>query len=123
MGIGNNSPWCDGLQRGVLRFQRCAGCGAAQTLARFACTSCGGTQLAWQDASGDGTVYAVTVVQRAPSEAFRALVPYTLLLVDLAEGVRVMAHGTPGLAIGDTVNAQFHDLAGQRLVVFTPGRR
>jgi uncharacterized OB-fold protein len=117
------SPWRDGLQHGVLRYQRCAECGAAQTLARCACTACGGTHLAWHDASGDGTVYAVTVVQRAPSDAFRALVPYTLLLVDLDEGARVMAHGTPGLAIGDAVTASFHDLAGQRLAVFIPRRR
>lgn len=100
------SPYLDGIARGVVRFQHCEACGAAQTLSRFACARCGSEQLVWQDASGAGTVYAVTVVTRAPTDAFRALVPYTLLLVDLDEGARVMAHGTAGLRIGDSVRAE-----------------
>ncbi len=114
----------DGLAAGVLRYLRCTDCAAAQTLFRYACTRCGSTRLTWRDASGSGTVYATTIVTRAPTDAFRALAPYTLLLVDLDEGARLMAHGTPGLAIGDRVSAGFVDLAADptptRLVVFHP---
>lgn len=101
------APYLDGLAHGVLRYQRCDACLAAQTLARHACRQCGATRLSWHASVGRGTVYATTVVTRAPSEAFRALVPYTLVLVDLDEGFRVMAHGSAGLAIGERVAAGF----------------
>jgi hypothetical protein len=66
----------------------------AQTLARYACAHCvrqRAARVAWTPAAM-ATVHAVTVVSRAPSDAFRALAPYTLVLVTLDEGPRVMAH-------------------------------
>ena len=116
--IPTASVYLDGVARGVLRYQRCADGGVAQTLPRLACQRCGGPRLDWYDAVGHGTVYALTAVTRAPSDAFRALVPYTLTLVDLDEGVRVMAHGTSGLAIGDPVLARAECRAGIDLIVF-----
>ena len=113
-------PYLDGLERGVLRYQRCTACGAPQTLTRDACTACGAESPAWLDARGVGTVRAVTVVSRAPSDTFRALVPYTLVLVDLDEGARVMAHGEPGVAIGERVVARFFRHGGRALVRFGP---
>ena len=118
MAIGN--PFTAGLATGVLRYQRCAPCGAAQTGQRLACTACGSTQLAWCDAAGTGTVWSVSTVHRAPSDAWRAALPYTLVLVDLDEGPRLMAHGAPGLAIGMRVVAEPVGLAGVALVRFGP---
>jgi uncharacterized OB-fold protein len=46
------------------------------------------------------------------------MAPYTLVLVDLDEGPRVMAHGSPGLVIGQRVRAEPVVLAGQALVRF-----
>jgi uncharacterized OB-fold protein len=114
------SPYADGIARGLLRYQRCADCGAPQTLARYACRRCGSASLAWLDSAGNGKVYATTVVTRAPSEEFRALAPYTLVLVDLDEGPRVMAHGEPGLRIGDIVSAGKLVHAGKSLIIFQP---
>lgn len=113
-----SAPYRDGLAHGVLRYQRCAACGQATSLARTACPHCGAQALAWHDARGTGRVQAVTVVTRAPADAFRALVPYTLVLVDLDEGARVMGHGMPGLRIGDAVRAAFFQPAGQPLPRF-----
>jgi uncharacterized protein len=107
--------------KGGLRYQCCSDCAAAQSLSRFACHRCGSEHLAWRDAAGSGTVYAVTVVTRAPSEAFRALVPYTLVLVDLDEGARVMAHGAPGLAIGGRVRARLLPFGDSCLNYFDSG--
>lgn len=119
-GGSDPAPYLQGLARGVLRYQSCEDCGAAQTLSRYACTRCAGRRLAWRDAAGTGTVYASTVVARAPSEEFRPLVPYTLVLVDLDEGARVMAHGAPGLRIGDRVRARFVSFGDRRLARFEP---
>ncbi len=117
---GNASPFAQGLAAGVLRYQRCDTCGTPLTGQRFACTACGSRQLAWCDAAGTGTVFSASTVHRAPSDAWRALLPYTLVLVDLDEGPRVMAHGAPGLAIGARVLAQPVVLAGLALLRFVP---
>lgn len=101
-----------------MKYQACVECGASQTLERFACRACGSTRLEWRPASGRGVVYASTVVMRAPSQEFRALVPYTLVLVDLDEGARLMGHASPGLAIGDRVHASPFQFNGRTLLKF-----
>ena len=114
------SPFVEGLARHELRFQRCTGCGTAQTLARYACAHCGSESLAWETARGTATLHAVTVVSRAPSDAFRALAPYTLVIAQLDEGPRLMAHADPGVRIGDRVAAGFFAHEGRTLVRFSP---
>ena len=115
------APFNDGLRDGVLRYQHCTACGGAQTLARYACQHCGERgALDWRDAAGAATVCAVTEVARAPSDEFRALAPYTLVLVQLDEGPRLMAHATAGVHIGDRVHAGFFDHQGRTLVRFAP---
>lgn len=114
-------PFAEGLAHAVLRFQRCTACGAAQTLTRYVCGRCGATELVWQDAAGVGSVFSTTLVTRAPSDEFRALAPYTIALVDLDEGCRVMGLGAAGLAIGERVHARFTAQGARRLVIFHPG--
>ncbi len=113
-------PFTEGLLLGVVRYQRCTVCGTAQRLARYACTACSDVNLTWEDASGHGRVFALTEVKRAPTETFKALVPYTLALVDLEEGARVMGHAPPGLQIGDPVRASAFMLGDQVLIRFSP---
>ncbi len=116
-------PFTEGLDHGLLRYQRCEDCGRAQTLTRLACAHCGSERLAWHDAGGHGTVVAASVVKRAPSDAFRPLVPYTLVLVELDEGPRVMGHATPGTAIGDHVKAGTFSHERRSLLRFSPSLR
>lgn len=113
-----DTPFTLGLAKGRLRYQRCEACGNALTGQRYACPRCGSLRLGWCDAAGTGTVYAVSAVHRAPTEAFRALAPYTLVLVDLDEGPRVMAHGAPGLAIGTRVAGHPTQVGEQPLIRF-----
>jgi uncharacterized OB-fold protein len=89
-----------------LRYQRCGDCGAAQFPPRPFCARCGGAP-ARAVSQGLGTVYATTRVTRAPTPDFAALAPYDILLVDLDEGFRMMAHGVPGLRIGERVRVAF----------------
>lgn len=103
-----------------IAYQRCDACQALWYMRREFCPGCGHAAPTTAQAGGRGVVYAVTVVTRAPSEALRAHAPYTLLLVDCAEGFRVMAHGTPGLRIGDAVQAAFIDFGGRTLPRFHP---
>jgi uncharacterized OB-fold protein len=88
-------PYLEGLNEHLLRYQHCTACARAQTFAHDACQFCGATSLEWHTSTGRGHVYAVTVVGRAPSDAFRSLAPYTLVVVTLEEGARLMGHATP----------------------------
>lgn len=106
-------------EAGELRYQRCPDCGAAQLFARRFCARCGGTPQ-WAASSGRGSVYAVTRVTRAPTPDFAQLAPYDILLVDLDEGFRMMAHGAPGLSIGARVRLGFDRRAGRALPRFEP---
>lgn len=117
---GLAAPHTEGLRQHRVRFQRCSACGHAVTLARYACPACGSPALDWHTAQGHGRVEAVTEVARPPSEAFRALAPYTLVLVRLHEGARLMGHAQPGVRIGDAVQAGFFEHGGRTLLRFVP---
>jgi uncharacterized OB-fold protein len=108
----------NGCAEGELRYQRCSACAALQSYPRICCLHCGAPGLEWRAARGWGTVYALTRVERAPSDEFRALAPYVIVLVDLDEGCRMMAHGAPGLAIGDRVRVRFFEHGGRHLPRF-----
>ena len=69
-------------------------------------------------ASGQGTVYATSLVRRAATPETRAHVPYNIVLVDTEEGFRMMAHGANDLAIGDRVSARFTEFAGRLVPYF-----
>ena len=73
-----------------LHFQRCGGCGALLAYPRVLCPGCGGRDLGWEQSQGRGTVYSATTVHTREGA-------HGLCLVDLEEGVRVMAAGAPGI--------------------------
>jgi len=108
---------------GRLELQRCDACGKAWFFPRPACPACGAGGYAWTMASGRGRVHSFSIVRRAPSEAFRARVPYVVALVDLAEGPRMMANvvgeGALEVSIGDALELTFEDRGeGRKLPQF-----
>jgi uncharacterized OB-fold protein len=84
-------PFWDGLREGVIRLQRCDACARVQYYPRPHCRYCGGTELTWEQLSGEATVYSYTVIHRAPFEAFANDVPYALAVVRLKEGPLVLS--------------------------------
>ena len=112
--------FADRLRQGVIPIQLCRSCGDVQLCRRHFCQNCSSNALDWVDTVGSGRIWAVTTVTRAPDVLFRALVPYTVVLVELDEGPRLMGHGSPGLAIGDRVVATLFDHADHRLLKFIP---
>jgi uncharacterized protein len=101
----------------AIRYQRCESCGSVQYFRRAFCAACGATVLADEQASGEGRVYAASLVCRAATAEARAHLPYNIVLVDMKEGFRIMAHGDKDLAIGDAVTTRFIAFAG-RLVPY-----
>jgi len=102
----------------AISYQRCGGCRHTWYFVRAFCPRCGGTEVQQHTASGRGVVQAVTIVDRAPTAEMKALVPYTLVMVDADEGFRLMAHGAPGLAIDDRVMGETVELAGRPIPLF-----
>jgi len=96
-----------------LAYQACPRCQAVWYFRRTFCPHCGASAPESRQASGQGTVHAITLVTRAPSEELRAYAPYAIALVDTDEGFRVMAHAQPGLSIGERVACRFETLAGR----------
>jgi len=85
-----------GLRDGKLLLQHCADCGHVQYYQQATCRACGREDLEHRAASGRGKVYSFSVVQRAPGPAFKADVPYAVLLVELEEGPRMISTYTGG---------------------------
>jgi uncharacterized OB-fold protein len=102
----------------AISYQRCTACGAVQYFHRAFCAACGGNDLTPHHASGEGTVYAATLVSRAATPEAREHVPFKIVLVDCAEGFRMMAHGANDLAVGDRVKARFAQFTGRLVPYF-----
>jgi uncharacterized protein len=99
-------------------YQCCGACGASQYFRRSFCCVCGARDLISKRASGEGTVYAASLVCRAATPETRAHVPYNIVLVDAVEGFRMMAHGDNDLIIGDRVRVTFTQFAGRLVPYF-----
>jgi uncharacterized OB-fold protein len=81
--------------------------------------------LEWRDASGRGTVYAVSVQHRAANPTMADRVPYAVALVELEEGPRVMTNviNTPpeDVRVGQSVQLAWEPLSdGRNLPQFEP---
>ncbi|MBS77764.1 OB-fold domain-containing protein [Variovorax sp.] len=112
-------PFWDGCADRELRYQACGHCGTVQLVPRSLCSNCQSRDLAWKRSSAIGTVLSFTVVQRAPTAAFQAEVPYAIAIVDMAEGFRLMVNCEPALqsmlAIGQKVRIGFKETEGMKL--------
>ncbi|MES2169175.1 MAG: Zn-ribbon domain-containing OB-fold protein [Actinomycetota bacterium] len=98
--------------RGILTAQECLDCGHLQHYPRPACANCLSRNRTWRTLSGHGRVYSFTTVRRPENPVFAAEAPFTLLDVDLEEGLRIVSRladekEAPGLRIGDGVTAVF----------------
>jgi uncharacterized OB-fold protein len=109
------ADWTGGAQ--AIVYQSCGACKHLWYFRRSFCPSCGAQDVSDLKASGEGVVHAISVVTRAATPEARARVPYAVVLIDMAEGFRMMGHGDNDLKIGERVNARFEDFTG-RIVPF-----
>lgn len=111
-----SNDWTEGGE--AISYQRCTACGAVQYFRRDFCAACGSNDLATLRASGEGTVHAATLVCRPATPEAREHVPFKIVLVDCAEGFRMMAHGANDLVIGDPVRAKTARFTGRLVPYF-----
>jgi len=109
------ADWTAGVE--ALLYQRCRSCRSVWYFRRGFCPICGVQDPESLRAGGEGVVYAKTLVCRPATAEARAHLPFMIVLVDMAEGFRVMAHGDRDLAIGDAVTLRFERFI-DRLVPF-----
>ena len=117
----DNRFFWDGVREGRLLLQRCSGCSALRHPPGPMCPGC--LSLEWEaiEASGRGTVYA-WVLSHHPTEPDAD--PRVVVLVDLEEGVRLVANlrGVPWREVTNDLPVEvfFDDVDGVRLPQFRP---
>jgi uncharacterized protein len=118
------APFWEATKDKQLVLPWCVACGQPFWHPRSTCPRCLGDEIDWRPSSGDGAVYAISVHHksgpgRSPDDG-----PYAVALVELPEGVRLMANivgdGGESAAVGDAVRPIWHPLSdGRHLIQFT----
>ena len=111
--LWENTGFWEGIKRHELVFQRCRDCGAWLHPPRPACPKCRSLEKEWAPSSGKGTVYSFVTYLESPSPSFKA--PYSVVLVELEEGVRLVSNMVDikpeEIYIGMPVEVIFDDIA------------
>ncbi|WP_172382933.1 OB-fold domain-containing protein [Streptomyces sp. MNP-20] len=113
----DNAGFWEGVARHRLLIQRCGACGTLRFPWLPGCGACGSPEWDTVEASGEGTVYSYVVMHHPPFPAFApdgasgGASPYAVVLIELAEGVRIISNvvGVPHRAvrIGMPVRLEF----------------
>jgi uncharacterized protein len=118
-------PFWDATRDRRLVLPWCSGCDRAHWYPRVVCPHCLGDAIDWRPATGVGVVHAVSVQHKPGPGRDPAAGPYAVALVELPEGVRMMANivgGEPDRAhVGMPVELTWHPLSdGRHLPQFRP---
>ena len=122
----DTKPYWDALHAGHFHLQRCADCKKVRHYPRPVCGACYSMNAEWCEASGRGTLHSWTITHHAFVPGLKADLPYTLLTVDLEEGVRMQAQARgieeEALKIGLRVKVGFEKVTDDlTLAVFEKG--
>jgi uncharacterized OB-fold protein len=121
------APFFAAARRRELVVQRCAGCGAHRFPARDQCSGCLSRESTWVTTGGRGTVFSFAVMHQVYHPGFAAEVPYAVVVIELAEGARVLSNlvdcAVADIRIGMPVEVVFEDLSPEvTLPKFRPVR-
>jgi uncharacterized OB-fold protein len=118
-------PFWEATRDKQLMVQWCQKCDAGIYYPRWACPSCLGDELAWRAASGKATLYTFNVGSAAANPMMADMAPYSVALVDLDEGVRmvstVVGCDPDDLKVGMALQVDWEPLSdGRHLPVWRP---
>jgi uncharacterized OB-fold protein len=130
----DSEPYWAAAAEGRLVVQRCGDCGERQLYPRSLCRHCGSRDLAFEDHSGDGTVYTYTVCHVSGQPGYDEETPYAVALVELdlpdpnpsGRAVRLTTHvdcPAEDLAVGLPVAVDFARISDDpeiHLPIFRP---
>jgi uncharacterized OB-fold protein len=107
------APFWEAARAHRLDLPRCPVCRCWLHPQAAGCPCGAGDDARWEQASGGATLVSYTVVRRAPHPALRDDLPYTVLLVALDEGPRLVS-GLGGddhpLRVGQRLAVTFDDV-------------
>jgi len=112
----DSAPFWEYCRNGELRAQRCTACGRLRYPPRPTCPQCGSTAIEWQKLSGRGKVYTYAVSHQAVHPALEGRIPFTTLVVELEEGIRMtsnLAEGSPAIEIGTPLEVVFEPVSDE----------
>lgn len=114
----------EGTAAGELRLRSCKSCGAKFRFNHGWCPECGSDDLGYVVSTGKGVVTNFSIIHVPPYDAYAAEVPYALALIDLEEGVRMMANvvdcDPTAVCVGMKVAVTYEDRGGVKLPQFKP---
>ena len=102
-----------GCKRHELLLQRCSACREVRYWDRPMCARCNAFEAEVFKACGQGTVWSYTTTHHAFHPAWKDAAPYTVVVVELAEGPRmtsILAEAGGELRIGRNVEVIFDDV-------------
>lgn len=109
-----NRPFWDGCAAGELRLQACEACGHLRYPISEICPRCLSDRYRWQAVSGDGQILSWVVFRHGYHPEWTPVVPYNVVIVQLAEGPRLFGNVEPlartDLAVGAPVRVTFASL-------------
>src|SRR3970040_1429159 len=94
-----SAPFWQAAREGRFLIMHCRACDRPYFYPRRYCPRCWSDETEWREASGRGTVYTYSIVRQNPASSFDGWCPYAVVLVDLDEGVRVMANWDRSVAL------------------------
>lgn len=94
-----NAAYWQAAREGRLLIQQCPACGHRQWYPRALCTQCA-AEPEWLETAGRGTVHTFTVIRQQGIPAFKAELPYAVVMVELDEGPRVFG-AMPGVDVAE----------------------
>lgn len=114
----------DATAEGTLLLYRCNECESFIWYPRLFCPDCSSRDIGTVAASGRGTIYSYTIVQRGQGR-WREASPYVVAFVELEEGPRMLTNivdcDVSALAIDQAVEVTFDDTGeGTALPRFRP---
>ncbi|MHA6770307.1 Zn-ribbon domain-containing OB-fold protein [Sphingobium ummariense] len=118
-------PYWSALERGDLTFQRCDHCRHAWLPPRSECPNCLSPEFSWAKASGRAKLISWVVYYRSMHPAFADRIPYTVAIVELLEGPRMITNvvdaGDPeALVLNQPLQLKIEAEPGVSVARFTP---
>lgn len=87
-----SAPFWEGANAHKLMLPHCNACYRFWFPPSQRCPHCLAADFGWQESAGRGRIYSFVVYHRVYHPAFEADVPYTVAIVELDEGPRLIAN-------------------------------
>ena len=87
-----SEPFWAACKRHELTVQKCNNCGSFRFPPAVLCPECLSDATEWSQVSGRGKVFSFVVYRRLYNTTFEQDLPYTVAIVELAEGTRMLSN-------------------------------